>query len=197
MLKIKIVTQPAVEPVTLDQVKVQLRIDPSDTSFDDDITALIAPARKWCEQYQNRAYITQTWERAMDQWPHICTTDPIWASSNYIKLPRAPLQSIESFTYTDCESTSTVWDSSNYIVDTIAEPGQVVPVSSWPNVTLQKVNGINIRYVAGYGDDPEDVPADIRQAIIILIAYWFENGSNCAPPQAVYSLLDLERIIPI
>jgi len=42
----------------------------------------IAGARRDCELFQNRAYITQTWELWLDAWP----------SKDYIELPKPPLQ---------------------------------------------------------------------------------------------------------
>jgi len=43
---------------------------------------LITTAREYCEDYQNRAYINQTWELWLDSFP----------ARNYIELPRSPLQ---------------------------------------------------------------------------------------------------------
>src|SRR5690554_4645970 len=113
MLKLKLVIPPVLEPVTLNQVKSQLKFDVSDDSPDDDINDLIPAAREWCETYQNRAYITQTFELALDCWP-LC---------NRIKLPRPPLQEIISLTYTDLYGSTLAWDSSNYVADNFSEPG--------------------------------------------------------------------------
>lgn len=191
----KLVTPPAVEPVSLADVKLQLQIDSSDTLYDDQINALIPAAREWCEQYQSRAYITQTWEMALDDWPSSCNTS-LWVNTHRIKLPRPPLQSVDAFLYTVDNGTQTTWSTSSYAVDTYAEPGQVVPVDTWPRTKLAATNGIVICYTAGYGDNPNTVPHTTRQAIIMLTAHWFNNGL-CDPPNAVYALLDLERVIPV
>ena len=45
------VTQPDIEPVTLDEMKRHLRCFMSVTDEDDDITALIVAAREWIEDY--------------------------------------------------------------------------------------------------------------------------------------------------
>ena len=176
------------EPVTLEQVKTQLKIDPSDDAYDDQIEPLITAAREWCEGYQNRAYITQTFELALDHWPH---------QSN-IRLPRPPLQSISSVSYTDSEDVTEAWDAANYRVDDYSEPGRLVALSGavWPSVSLSSTNPIRIRYVGGYGDSPNDIPAKIKQAVLMLVCYWFENG-YCDPPQAVKSLLSLDRVVPL
>jgi uncharacterized phiE125 gp8 family phage protein len=35
--------------------------------------------------------------------------------------------------------------------------------------------GIEIDYVAGYGSAADEVPADLRQAVLLLIAHWHEH----------------------
>jgi len=49
---------------------------------DDLITALIVAAREYAEGFQNRAYITQTWQLWLDDWP----------GRDYIEIPLPPLQ---------------------------------------------------------------------------------------------------------
>ena len=39
----------------------------------------------------------------------------------------------------------------------------------------QAANGIEIDFTAGYGDAADDVPAPIRQALLLLIAHWYEH----------------------
>jgi len=55
---------PALEPVSLTEAKLHLRIDT--TAEDVLISSLIKAARQYCENYQRRAYITQTWELWLD-----------------------------------------------------------------------------------------------------------------------------------
>jgi uncharacterized phiE125 gp8 family phage protein len=56
--------------------------------------------------------------------------------------------------------------------------------------------GIEIHFEAGFGHDPSDVPAPIRQATLLLIAHWYENreplrvlSDGPAVPAAVSALL--------
>jgi len=185
---LKVITPPAIEPVTWQEVAAQLRYDDPDQAIIDQIEALITAAREWCEGYQNRAYVTQTLELALDQWP----------CGGTIELPRPPLQSVTSVSYTDADGNAETWDSANYIVDDYDFVGRVVRkrTASWPSVRLAEVNGVKVLYVAGYGDAAEDVPQRIRQAIIALVAHWFDHG-RCDPPPAVYALLDLDRVVPV
>ena len=86
-------TPPAIEPVTLEELKDHLRVD----SVDEDalLTGLLAAAREWCEGFQNRAYITQTLQLWLDEWP----------AGNAIVLPRPPLQSVASVKYYGTDDT--------------------------------------------------------------------------------------------
>lgn len=190
MLKLKQVTKPAIEPVTVQQIRAQLLLEemgePADTEINNEISRLITAAREWCETYQNRAYITQTFEFALDCWP----------CGSRIKLPRPPLQSVESLRYAGKDGSWQTWASSNYTIDDFSEPGYLIKLSgSWPGIRLYP-NGLITRYVSGYGNAAANVPETIKQAIILLASYWYENG-ECEPPCAVYNLLNLERVIPV
>ncbi|MCK9569543.1 head-tail connector protein [Candidatus Pacearchaeota archaeon] len=76
-------TPPQDEPLEIEEAKTHLRIDSTDE--DEYIQTLIISAREYCENFQNRAYITQTLELWLDEWPE------------YFALPRPPL-SIPSVT---------------------------------------------------------------------------------------------------
>src|SRR5690606_14889970 len=41
--------------------------------------------------------------------------------------------------------------------------------------TLRERLGLEIDYVAGHGADATAVPADLKQACLVLVGYWFEN----------------------
>lgn len=188
MAGLKVITPPASEPVTLNEVKAQLRIELDDDSYNAILEPLIMAAREWCEGYQNRALFTQTLELALDDWPG-------WKRS--ITLPRPPLQAVTSVIYTDSDGVSTTWDSSNYDVDDYGFIAGIVKKASvcWPTVCLASVNGIKVRYVAGY-ETSDDVPHRVKQAIILLVNTWFDTP-GCEPPDAVKSLLNLDRVVPV
>jgi len=181
----KLKTAPADFPVEFEEVKTHLRIDGTDE--DDYIQSLIIAATQYCENFQNRAYVTQTWELWLDEWP------------NYFEL-KAPLISVTIDYYNTSDTKATV-SSSDYYVDTKSSPGRVSLnySKSWPSTTLRPINGICVTYVCGYGYS-ENVPQNVKQAILLLIGHWFENreASTDKPlstiPLAVDSLLWQERV---
>ena len=153
------------EPVGLEEVKDQIRVDGTDQ--DAFLTSQISVARLHVEGTElNRALVTQTWDYYLQDWP----------ATNYIEIPLPPLQSITSIKYTDYLGAESTMSSSDYLVDTIAEPGRVYLKwdKSWPSASLQVVNPIVVRFVAGYGA-ASAVPEPIRQAILLAIGSLYEN----------------------
>ena len=190
---LKLITAPQAEPITLAEAKSHLRI----TSTDEDalIETWIKAAREYCEGYQNRAYITQTWEMALDSFP----------SERIMKIPLPPLQSVTPIKYYDPQGTEKEFSSDDYEVDTYNQPGRISLGygKSWPSETLRPVNGVIIEFKAGYGDTADTVPAKVKQAIKVLIGELYEHREVTdvkelkEVPFAVKALLGLERIVPI
>lgn len=184
----KLIEPAANEPVSLDEAKAQLRVDGDDEN--DFITGLIAAARGYFEETAHRALISQTWRVTLDEW------------FDEIELPRAPLQAVTFIKYRDADGVQATVDSSTYLVDTESEPGRIVLAKSqsWPSGELHRLNPIQITYVAGYGDEADDVPATMRQAIKLLIGHWYENRETTVTgtimkeiPLGIDSLIWLSR----
>jgi uncharacterized phiE125 gp8 family phage protein len=173
------------EPVTLEEVKLYLRIDGTDA--DPILNGLIQSAREYCETFQNRSYITQTWELVLDEFP--------WLP---LSLPKPPLQSVVSIKCVNESGVETVWDPSNYVVDVYSEPGRIAMAQngSWPSVNLQAINGVKIRFTSGYGT-ATDVPESIKSAIKVYVAHRFENPDRENVPKAVDMLLWQDRVVPV
>lgn len=159
-------TEPAQEPVPLEEAKAEMRI----TAPDDDasISRRIRDARRYMERFTQRALITQT---------------AIWKISDFpdrldavLELPGGKVQSVTSITYVDTAGATQTWGASNYDVDTAYEPGRIALAynQEWPIVREWNLP-ITITYTVGYGDDPGDVPSELRTAIIRIAAELIEN----------------------
>lgn len=157
---------PATEPVSLTEAKDHLRVEFADD--DTLISSLIGTARMYCERWHHRAYITQSFKLTLDCFP----------SKRSIVLLRPPIQSVSSITYYDQNGVQQTLDSSKYSVDTVSEPGRVCLApgeSDWPSTQAdRKGDTVEITFVAGYGD-PEDVPQDIRTAVLMMLGHLYEN----------------------
>lgn len=156
---------PTVEPITLPEAKEHLRVLTSDD--DSYISSLIKPTRKKVEYDLRRALITQTWIMYLDDFP---------VGGNLIRIPYPPLQEISSIKYYDTANVQQTWSSDEYEEDIYSEPARVGLVSGypWPS-TYDRLNAIEITFVAGYGDAATDVPGTIIQAMKFLLAHYYEN----------------------
>lgn len=87
VLSYSVTVPPAVEPLTLAEVKLDRRVD---HDLDDALLdGLIQAAREYCERYLGLSLITQTREAVMAAYP----VDSPYASD---LLPYGPVQSVES-----------------------------------------------------------------------------------------------------
>lgn len=160
-------TEPTTEPLTTQEVKDHARIDISDD--DTYIDALVTAARMSAEVFTNRQFITATWKLNLDKFPS--------GDNEIIELPRPPLASITSVKYYDTDGVQqTLTDVTDYQVDTISEPGRLAPAPStfWPAVQSEKLNAVEVIYVAGYGA-ASAVPQGIKQALLLLVGHWYER----------------------
>lgn len=183
---------PAVSPVSLELLKAQSVIKITE----DDLLAVhyLESATAWVERYTGRALIEQTWTLTLD-------APPAYRAMGAILLPRVPVlsvTSVKSYSPTDVETAmSAVTD---YAVDIASEPGRIVLRDgiAWPS-GLRNHNGLVVTYKAGYGESGESVPIDIRQAICLLAAHWYENREASINtdlteiPFGVQSLVDSYR----
>ena len=64
----------------------------------------------------------------------------------------------------------------------------------WP-FTRYTINAVTIRFTAGYGSAPGNVPQAIRHAILIETANLYENREDAVVGQAVNMLSVSERLL--
>jgi hypothetical protein len=199
MSGITLITKPDDEPVSLSEAKEYLRID--DQVDDTLVRSLILTATEWAENQTARSLINRTLKLSIDGIQEIeesltegMTTAPFKQFyQNYIEIPFAPLQSVTHIKYfsdTDVEST---WATSNYYVDTVREPARVVLRDGGTYPTdLRNANGIEVTFVAGYGENPTDVPEAIRVAILQYITFLYEHRGDFErfPPPKLPSVLN-------
>jgi uncharacterized phiE125 gp8 family phage protein len=154
----------------LDEVKTVLRIDHSDE--DGRLTDLISGVRAYIEEQVGFALMTQTVVALLSYWPR----------SSTIELPLPPLQSVTSVIYQPAAGGVPVTVAGTvYGVSTVSVPGLIYLKSgqTWPSVALYRP-GVQITFVAGYGNLPSKVPSDLREAARRLLVYWYDT------PEAVY-----------
>jgi uncharacterized phiE125 gp8 family phage protein len=161
-----LITPPAIEPVTLAEAKAHLRLD--DDTDDDYLAAMIPAARMQVEAGIRRVLIDQTWRLSRDDWP----------PGGVLELPVAPVRSITEVVVYDGDGEPITLGPGTWRLDAGA-PARLL-LAEAPPAPLRRIDGIEVDLVAGYGASGIDVPQPLRQAVMILVARWYENREGYA-----------------
>ncbi len=162
---LKLHTSPAVEPVTIDEVKLHLRVDGDDEILL--IANLIQAARETVENLCG-PLITQTWYQYEDRFP----------AGAVINIVKPRLQTVTSLKYTDTDESTETFSSDYYDLNIVDEHHPKIVLKdeySWPSDTLTEVNPIEIIFTCGYGTSAASVPMMLRHAMLLLIGNWYEE----------------------
>lgn len=185
-MRAKLITPPASEPVTLATAKAHLR--ETGTDQDDLIAIYIESARRHVEQTTGARCITQKWQLVLDKFP-----------DGGIRLPGYPLISVESVGYIDPAGVAQTITVGDLVINTASRPGVIYNPDEWP-ATEDREGVVTIDYTVGFGAAATDVPADLRNAMLLLIGDYFENRQGqqketLAENPAVASLLFPYRVM--
>ena len=137
---------PPVEPVTLDDVKLFLRIDTTDD--DAQLEDLVRSARVQVERRASLCLIS----RAVRFTLPICGTR--------VRLPVAPAQSLIEVRI------------EGSVVEAELDSR---PYPAWLHLSRRYEGFAEVDIIAGFGDTDADVPVPLRQAILLLVADAFEH----------------------
>lgn len=184
--RLRLVTAPVVEPVSLDEAKEHLRVEMEMTDEDPLIDSMTRSVRAECESIARRAFVTQTWDLILDAWP----------TTGVIEVPLPPLQSVTSITYVDSDEIGYTMPATDYGVDADSEPGRIYLKAgkSWPGGSLRQVAGVKVRFVAGFSS--ADLVPDIYKAAIRLgldVYYNNRDGASVQQSNTIVSLLTMDR----
>lgn len=177
-------TKPVGSVITVEKLKARLRVDHAD---EDVLLADLlkgAVARIDGPSGIGFAMMGQTWRKSLDCFPY-CT----------ILLPGAPVKSIAAVTYLDVNGDEQTVDPADYRLDVDAEPARLEPAfgKSWPASRFVK-GAVKIDYVLGE-NDAADVPADLIDAVCLLVAHRYENREAVAEGAMSAVPLGFESIV--
>jgi len=142
------------------------------------LNSLIVAAREYVENLCG-PLITQSWYQYHDTWPY-----------REIILGKPRVASVVAVKYTEYGEAAATFDSSNYSTDFV-DPDKCRIVldsdASWPSITLEDVNPIEIEFTCGYGATWASLPENIRLAMLLHITnrYW-----NRIPDPAVEKVVE-------
>ena len=154
----------AQEPLTLDEVKRNLKVDA--TSDDDLITGLIVTAREYVEHETELVLVPRT------------VTETARELGRWIDLASWPVTSVSAIRY-PVGSTMTALPAGSWVCSLARRPVRLLPTTpGWGVVRTFCAPGlpVEIDVVAGYAT-PGDVPMRAKQAMQLLCAHWYSNRS--------------------
>lgn len=190
MPSLRVLTYPTVEPVTVAEALVHLRLEEDDSY----VAALLAAAREWAEHFTGLALAATGYEYRLD------------AFADSMVLPVSPVQSVSEILYLDADEAELVLDPGVYEVD--VDPWlatvRLATGQSWPTIAA-KTGAVRLRFVSGYsapGESPQiyPVPASVKHAILLLVGHWYEHREEVSEirveqlPVAAKSLLRPYRV---
>lgn len=199
-MPVRLITAPALEPVTVAEAKSHLRLE--STLDDADVARLIRAAREYVELVCWRGLLTQTWELSLDGFYGEDTLE--LGSRNtgrirrlsYIELPMGELQSVSSVKYLDMNGALQTLAGSEYDVDLVNVPGRLRLAygKSWP-ATREAWNAVRITYVVGWSA-AGGVPEAIKQAMKLCISQMYETRlPSPTGTSTTDALLEMYRLV--
>jgi len=162
-----VITGPTAEPLTLAEAKKQLELASSDTTHDEHLSSLIQSAREEWENDTEMICCTQTLQIKVDRM------------FDEFKLPHKPVQSVTSLVYFDSNNASTTLPTTIWDFDQARKVIRLKYNQLFPTWT-PRYDAWTITYVCGYSDDGALVPAIAKQAMLLLVGYYFDanRGEN-------------------
>lgn len=154
--------------LVLDHVKVEAGDEES--AYGDLVEAYLEAALSRIESASGRMLFKRTMRLTVD------------AFGSSIALPASPVLATGiTVTYLDAAGDEQTLAADQYaLVDRLERP-LIIPAKgvTWP-ATWEFPGAVSVVFDAGYGEDMEDVPAQLRQATMQTVADWMRFGGNVA-----------------
>lgn len=167
-----------VEPVSLAEIKLYLRLSTVVTTEDDLLNSYIKVARNQAENFMKRQIIDAGWELLLPSFPSL--------STGAITLPRPPLSTVVSevvVKYTDTAFSVQTLASTFYTIDTKHTLPRIYPsknssnVNSWSDISIANVpSAVTVNYVSGYSSSQDStlIPEEIKTWIKMKVGTLYE-----------------------
>lgn len=168
-MPVRLITAPALEPVTLREAKDHLRLE---HDLDDlRVLSCMRAARMYAEKICWRGFLKQTYQLVESGFPD---DDGLPFEQQGVELPRGNLVSITSVTYVDTAGATQTMAPADYVADQNVEPGRlrIAYGKVWPS-TRDQFDAVKVTYLVGW--DAVEVPEPVKQALLLLVAQMYEN----------------------
>lgn len=152
-------TPPAVEPLTLVEIRAHLRLD---TEEEDALLSVLATvAREHLERETGLVLASRDFRLCLDKWP----------ADGIVTIARGPVRTVASVTVYDGEGEPQAVDLAGHLLD-----GEARPARLWLRDVPQPgraLNGIEVEFLAGFGESGADVPETLKRAMLLHVAAMF------------------------
>ncbi|MBL8659388.1 MAG: hypothetical protein JNM75_06490 [Rhodospirillales bacterium] len=176
-MALSLLSPPAVEPVSVADLKSQAAIAADDD--DGDLAGKITAARLLVERRRNLALITQTWT-----W-----SAPLPRDQASVPLPLAPVRTgaTVSVDYRSTDGATVALDTGRWRLVASDVLPRLIPATVWPAMDRRAPDALSVAFEAGYGDAAAAVPMALRQEILIVAAALYARRESIEAPAAVLS----------
>ena len=154
------------EPITTAEAKLQARIE---TTADDALLAVLIPAvRSAAEQFTRRALVAGSITYAVRG-----NDKPVCRDA--LALPYVPVTTLASLAYISASTGATIaLSASDFVLRNYEGFAFVAPVvgAMWPTDSEE----VRVTYTCGYAQ--ADVPVDIKLALLLSVAEWYDQRED-------------------
>lgn len=165
-MSLVLLAPPQAEPISVAEAKLFARID---TTEDDGLlAALITAARLHVEAITRRFLITQSWRLVLDG-----------LAGGVVRIPLAPVQSVMAVRLKNLDGSQSAVDLARLAIDVVAMPARIAGLTGGRSAA-----GVEVDLVLGYGG-VSDVPEQLRHAVRLLVAAWYEERGGAPAGSAV------------
>lgn len=175
----ELVTAPAAPVLTTQEAIDHTRVvNATENSY---VDLLVKAATQSAEQFLGRKLINQTWKLFLDCFPGSnYNSGEVLQGADPIEFPFGKLQDVTHIKYYDSAGTLTTMSASDYQIDSksVGRIGLAVNSTLWPGTQANKLNAVEVQFICGYGTASSSVPEDIRQAIRLMVADWYDKRDN-------------------
>jgi len=176
---------PALEPVSVSEARMFLRID--GTEEDAGLAAFLKVARELCEAFTGLVLIATRFQeiRAFDIAQNRGSAP--WSAGRGVMLTKGPVRQVVAATLVSADGTRTALSASDYALEEDARGGAWLRMAFLPPMQAR----LEVDYWAGLGADWNAVAEALRQGILRLAAHLYshrDRPDDTGPPLAVAAL---------
>lgn len=151
------------EPVSVDEVVAQAKIDRAATVKDAGLIALyLRAAREYVEAKSRQVLAISSWQLLLDSF----AIDPI-------PIDIYPVIAVQQIHYYDLNNAFLIVDPTAYNVDVKTSPARVKLAYGqvWPYTAIARPNSVIVEFTAGFG--PGLCPPTLKLGVLMLAAEWY------------------------